>query len=37
MKFNQALRQKNAYTGRDRYTVGIVVESFLKSFASLAF
>lgn len=28
MKFNQALRKKNAYRGQDRYTAAIVVESF---------
>jgi len=36
MKFNQALRKKNAYRGQDRYTAAIVVESFLQSPASLA-
>jgi hypothetical protein len=35
MKFNQA-SEKNAYKGWDRYTVGIVVESFSKPFISLA-
>jgi hypothetical protein len=35
MKVNQA-SEKNAYKGWDRYTVGIVVESFSKPFTSLA-
>jgi DNA-binding transcriptional MocR family regulator len=35
MKFNQA-PEKNAYKGWDRYTAVIVVESFSKSFVSLA-